>query len=167
MLEKEEDISNVKPYAQYAGFGNANDAFHPSSLSAEGNGPYLAMKAALDSANIESEKIDYINAHGTGTENNDESESRAMIRLFVKPPAFGSTKSNTGHTLGGAGAVEAVYSILSLVNNEGYPNLGFRHPIDSTQLEPIIQYSKLSINHIMSNSFGFGGNCTSIIFSKA
>jgi 3-oxoacyl-(acyl-carrier-protein) synthase len=167
VLEKEEDISNGKPYALYAGFGNANDAFHPSSLSAEGNGPFLAMKTALDNAKLETAEINYINAHGTGTENNDESESRAMIRLFGKPPAFGSTKSNTGHTLGGAGAVEAVFSILSLLNNEGYANLGFMHPIDSTQLEPLTEYSKRPINHVMSNSFGFGGNCTSIIFSKA
>jgi 3-oxoacyl-(acyl-carrier-protein) synthase len=167
VLEKEEDIGNRQPYAQYSGFGNANDSFHPSSLSAEGEGPFLAMKAALESANLETGEINYINAHGTGTENNDESESRAMIRLFENTPAFGSTKSNTGHTLGGSGAVEAVYSILSLVNNEAYPNLGFAQAIESTGLEPVRHYTKLSINHIMSNSFGFGGNCTSIIFSKA
>jgi 3-oxoacyl-(acyl-carrier-protein) synthase len=167
VLENEEDIHNRKPYAEYSGFGNANDAFHPSSLSPEGDGPFLAMKTALASAGLESGRINYINAHGTGTENNDESESRAMIRLFEKAPAFGSTKSNTGHTLGGAGAIEAVYSILSLVNGESYANLRFTHAIESTGLEPVRQHTKLPIDHVMSNSFGFGGNCTSLIFSKA
>jgi 3-oxoacyl-(acyl-carrier-protein) synthase len=167
ILEKEEDIQNSQPYAVYSGFGNTNDSFHPSSLSAEGEGPFLSMKDALTKAGLKPDQIDFINAHGTGTENNDESESRAMLRLFGKPPAFGSTKSNTGHTLGAAGAVEAVYSILSLVNGEAYANLGFTHPIDSTGLEPVRQYVKLDINHVMSNSFGFGGNCSSLIFSKA
>ena len=167
VLELEEDIHNRKAYAEYSGFGNANDAFHPSSLSAEGDGPFLAMKQALMNAGIQAGDIQYINAHGTGTENNDESESRAMIRLFGDPPVFGSTKSNTGHTLGGAGAVEAVYSILSLVNGEAYHSLGFSHSIESTGLEPLQQYTKMNIDHVMSNSFGFGGNCTSLIFSKA
>jgi 3-oxoacyl-(acyl-carrier-protein) synthase len=167
ILEKEEDIHNSQPYAVYSGFGNTNDSYHPSSLSAEGEGPFLSMKDALAKAGLNPDQIDFINAHGTGTENNDESESRAMLRLFGKPPAFGSTKSNTGHTLGAAGAVEAVYSILSLVNGEAYANLGFTHSIDSTGLEPVRQYFKLDINHVMSNSFGFGGNCSSLIFSKA
>jgi 3-oxoacyl-(acyl-carrier-protein) synthase len=90
-----------------------------------------------------------------------------MLRLFGNPPPFGSTKSNTGHTLGAAGAVEAVYSILSIVNGEAYPSLGFANPIDSTGLKPLSEFTNLAINHVMSNSFGFGGNCTSLIFSKA
>ena len=110
--------------------------------------------------------ISYINAHGTGTENNDETESRAMIRLFEKVPPFSSTKSFTGHTLGAAGAMEAVYSILSLVHQELYPSLSFHNPIPETGLTPVLHFTKRPMQHIMSNSFGFGGNCSTLIFSK-
>lgn len=166
LLEKEEDIAGKKIYAELTGYCNANDAFHPSSLSDIGDGPYNSMQGALISAGLDAAEIDFINAHGTGTENNDEVESRAMIRLFSNPPAFASTKGNTGHTLGAAGAIEAVYSILSLLHQEVYPNLHFNSPIPSTGLTPIQSYKKMPVNHIMSNSFGFGGNCSSLIFSK-
>ncbi len=167
VLEKEEDITNRKVYAQLKGYGNSNDAFHPSSISDQGDGPYLSMHDALSTAALQPSDINAINAHGTGTENNDETESRAMIRLFAEPPAFTSTKSYTGHTLGAAGAVEAVYTILTIIGQEVYPNLHFTSPIGSTQLLPVSTYKKMQINHAMSNSFGFGGNCTSLIFSKA
>ncbi len=167
VLEKEEDITNRKVYAQLRGYGNSNDAFHPSSISDQGDGPYLSMHDALSTAALQPSDISAINAHGTGTENNDETESRAMIRLFAEPPAFTSTKSYTGHTLGAAGAVEAVYTILNITGQEVYPNLHFTNPIESTQLRPVSAYKKMQINHAMSNSFGFGGNCTSLIFSKA
>lgn len=166
VLEREEDASGKKIYAEVKGYGNSNDAFHPSSTSAEGEGPYLSMKRALDIAGLLPADIDFINAHGTATENNDETETAAMLRLFDKAPAFASTKSYTGHTLGAAGAVEAVYSILSLQHQEVYPSLHFKDPIGATGLRPITQYEQRGINHVMSNSFGFGGNCTSLIFSK-
>ena len=167
LLEREEDIAGKKVYAELTGYCNANDAYHPSALSEHGDGPYLAMQGALKSAKLLPNNIDFINAHGTGTENNDEVESKAMIRLFKKPPAFASSKGNIGHTLGAAGAVEAVYSILSLIHQEIYPNLNFKTPIASTGLQPVDAYQKISLQHIMSNSFGFGGNCSSLIFSKA
>ena len=167
LLEKEEDIKGKKVYAELTGYCNANDAFHPSSLSDEGDGPYLSMQGALRSANLSPEQVDYINAHGTGTENNDEVESRAMIRLFKTPPAFSSTKSFTGHTLGAAGVVESLFSILSLANQEVYANLHFQNPVPSTGLIPVRSYKKMPLQHVMSNSFGFGGNCSSLIFSKA
>lgn len=166
VLEKEEDLHGKKIYAELTGYCNANDAFHPSSLSDEGDGPYLSMSGALALANLTPDKIDFINAHGTSTENNDEVESRAMIRLFEKPPAFASTKGNIGHTLGAAGAIEAVFSILSLINQEVYPNLHFKRAIPSTGLSPVQEYKKMPVKHVMSNSFGFGGNCSSLIFSK-
>ena len=125
------------------------------------------MREALDKASLQPDQIDYINAHGTGTENNDEVESRPMIRLFGKVPAFTSTKSNTGHTLGAAGAIEAVFSIFNLEYQEIYPALHFSEPISSTGLVPETAYRKREIAHVMSNSFGFGGNCTSLIFSKS
>jgi 3-oxoacyl-(acyl-carrier-protein) synthase len=166
ILEREEDLNGKKVYAELTGYGNSNDAYHPSSLSDEGNGPYLAMSEALKVAGLNSEAIDFINAHGTGTDNNDLCESAAMIRLFENVPAFASTKSNVGHTLGASGAVEAVYSILNITQNELYPHLNFKDPIQATQLVPLLAYQSKSIHHVMSNSFGFGGNCSSLIFSK-
>ncbi|HEY4155761.1 MAG TPA: beta-ketoacyl-[acyl-carrier-protein] synthase family protein, partial [Puia sp.] len=166
VLEREEDVQGKRAYAVFSGFGNSNDAFHPSSISPEGEGPYLSMKQALERAGLNAGEISYINAHGTGTENNDETESRAMQRLFGEPPPFASTKSFTGHTLGASGAIEAVYSILSLRHQELYPSLQFKAPIPSTQFVPVRHYREQEIQHVMSNSFGFGGNCTTLIFSK-
>ncbi len=88
------------------------------------------------------------------------------MRLFDKTPAFSSTKSFTGHTLGAAGAVEAIYAILNIVHQEVYPSLCFRTPIPETGLIPVLHFSKQEIHHVMSNSFGFGGNCSTLIFSK-
>jgi 3-oxoacyl-(acyl-carrier-protein) synthase len=167
VLEREEDIHNRKVYAEFSGWGNSSDAFHPSSLSDQGDGPFLAMKKATESAGLKAEDIGFINAHGTATENNDEVESRAMIRLFNRVPSFASTKSNTGHTLGAAGALEAVYSSLNLYHQEVYPALHFSNSISDTGLVPSQSYAEKDLQHVMSNSFGFGGNCTSLVFSKA
>lgn len=166
VLEREEDCAGKKVYAEVKGYGNTTDAYHPSSLSNEGEGPYLAMQAALSEAKLEPAEIDYINAHGTGTENNDLAESNAMLRLFGDVPAFTSTKSNTGHTLGAASAMGAVYSILSLVYKQVYPSLHFKNAIKETGLTPVLQQQKLQVKNVMSNSFGFGGNCSSLIFSS-
>jgi 3-oxoacyl-(acyl-carrier-protein) synthase len=167
VLEREEDVAGKKVYASLSGYCNANDAFHASSLSENGEGPYQAMKGAIAAAQLSASQVDYINAHGTGTENNDKVESIAMLRLFDKAIPFTSTKANIGHTLGAAGAIEAIYCILNLEGQEIYPGLHFKKPIEGTGLEPVKAYKKISLTHIMSNSFGFGGNCTSLIFSKA
>jgi len=166
VLEREEDCKGKKIYACLSGYGNKNDAYHPSSNSPDGTGPWLSMKDALDNSGLDAGDISYINAHGTGTENNDETESRAMLRLFGNPPPFSSTKSFTGHTLGAAGAIEAVYAILNLVHQEIYPSLSFHHPIPETGLIPVLHFAKQELRHVMSNSFGFGGNCSTLIFSK-
>lgn len=166
VLEREEDAAGQKVYAELSGYCNANDAYHPSSLSEQGDGPYLSMQGALAVAKLQPGDIDHINAHGTGTENNDEVESRAMIKLFGTPPPFVSSKANVGHTLGAAGAVEAVFSILSLEHKEVYPNLHFKEAIASTGLVPLNEYKKMPVKHVLSNSFGFGGNCTSLVFSR-
>ena len=89
-----------------------------------------------------------------------------LKRLFEKVPAFASTKSNIGHTLGAAGAIEAVYCILNLMHQEVYQNLRFEKAIEATGLTPVTGYQKMELEHVMSNSFGFGGNCSSLIFSK-
>ncbi len=167
VLEKEENTAGKKVYAALSGYCNTNDAFHPSSLSDEGNGPYLSMKGALEMAAIPAEQIDFINAHGTGTENNDLAESNAMRRLFNKVPAFASTKPQTGHTLGAAGAIEAVYSIMALQHQEIHAGLNFSEPMAATGLQPVTAYQKMPLRNVMSNSFGFGGNCTSLVFSEA
>lgn len=167
VLESEREVNNKKVYAELTGWGNTNDAFHPSSLSPMGEGPFAAMQEALNTAGLNAASIDYINTHGTGTENNDEVESKAMKRLFSAVPPFVSTKSNIGHTLGAAGAIEAIYSVLSIQHQEIYPSLGFDAPIPETGLTPSLTHKKASINHVMSNSFGFGGNCSALIFSKA
>jgi len=90
-----------------------------------------------------------------------------MIRVFGTVPPFGSTKSGTGHTLGAAGAIEAVYSILSLKEQQMFPQLRFSGPIPETALRPETILRSAPLQHVMSNSFGFGGNCTSLIFSKS
>jgi 3-oxoacyl-(acyl-carrier-protein) synthase len=167
VLEKESDVAGKKIHATLTGYCNANDAFHASSLSEEGEGPYRVMKDALSNAKLDAAEIDFINAHGTATENNDQVESVAMLRLFEKVPAFASTKSYTGHTLGAAGAVEALYCILNLTGQELFPGLHFKKPIPRLGLEPVQAHKKTPLTHIMSNSFGFGGNCSSLIFSKA
>lgn len=166
VLEREEDVQDRKIYAALTGYANSNDSYHPSSLSPEGDGPFLVMQQAIEKAGITAAEIDFINAHGTATENNDAVESTAMVRLFGSAPAFVSTKANTGHTLGAAGAVEAVYSVLSIHHGELYPATNFDTPIEGTQLVPITEYQQKPLKHVMSNSFGFGGNCSSLIFSK-
>jgi len=167
VLESEEVLGSKPVFGEVTGYGNSNDSFHPSSISDDGEGPYLSMKRALETAKLRADAIGYVNAHGTATENNDLTESRAMLRIFEKPPAFSSTKSYTGHTLGAAGAIEAVFSLLSLQNQELYPNLRFEEMIPDTGLTPVTNYRMQAIEHIMSNSFGFAGNCSSLIFSKS
>ena len=166
ILEKEEDAIGRNVYAALSGYCNANDAFHPSTLSETGEGPYRAMTGALKLAALTADHIGYINTHGTGTENNDEVEGKSMIRVFGKVPPFASSKSKIGHTLGGAAAIEAVFSILSLYNQEIYSSLNFNTAIESTGLKPIAESKKYSYENVMTNSFGFGGNCSSLIFSK-
>lgn len=167
VLESEEDAAGKTIYAEVKGYGNSNDAYHPSSTSPDADGPFLCMQRALQSAGLNASEIDFINAHGTATENNDETESIAMKRLFNMLPEFGSTKSYTGHTLGAAGAVEAVYSILNLHHQEVYASLNFNEAIKATQLIPVQEYANKELKYVMSNSFGFGGNCSSLIFGHA
>ncbi len=166
VLESEECATGKEVYAEVSGCGNANDAFHPSTTSDDARGPVLAMTEALREAALDSSDIGYVNAHGTGTQNNDFTESVGFLKVFGTVPPFNSTKSYTGHTLAAAGALEAVFSLLSMRNGELYPSLRCERPIDSFDFKPIGRFmSEVEIAHVMSNSFGFGGNCTSLIFS--
>ena len=158
-----------KPYALVSGYANANDAFHQTASSPEGTGSYLAMKNALNNAGIQPGEIDYINLHGTGTQNNDIAEGTAIQLLFDQSiPKMSSTKAYTGHTLGASGAVEAVYSILAIQQGIIFPNLRLQTPMKEFPFQPVTGFLRnQKIKSVMSNSFGFGGNCTSLIFSAA
>lgn len=169
VLESEEMVKkhNKKVLAYVAGYGNANDAFHQTASSENGEGNFLAMQKALKTADLIPEAIDYINAHGTATPNNDLSEGRALIRIFNgKVPEVSSTKPFTGHTLAAAAAIEAVYSILAIQHNIIFPNMNFSVPMEEFDLLPQTTLKEKSIQNVLSNSFGFGGNCSTLIFSK-
>ena len=170
VLESDEIVKkeNRDVLAYVTGYGNANDAFHQTASSENGDGAVMAMKKALKVAGLQAEHIDYVNAHGTATPNNDLSEGRAMLRIFGKGkvPEFSSTKAFTGHTLAVAGGVEAVYSILALRNNRIYPNLNFKSPMNEFDLLPETESKEKELKHVLSNSFGFGGNCSTLILSK-
>lgn len=158
---------NKAVLAYVKGYGNANDAYHQTASSANGDGATLAMQKALKTANLKPESINYINAHGTATSNNDLSEGRALIRVFGNTvPCFSSTKAYTGHTLAAAGAIEAVYSVLAIQNQVVFPNLNYQTPMKEFQLKPQLLFAKKEIQTVMSNSFGFGGNCSTVVFSK-
>jgi 3-oxoacyl-[acyl-carrier-protein] synthase-1 len=159
---------NLTSRALVAGFGNTNDAFHQTALSPEGKGSLAAMQSSLAMAGLRPQEVDYINLHGTGTLNNDASEGAAIKKLFGDvPPPMSSTKAFTGHTLGACGGIEAVFSVMALEKQCVFPNLRFQSPLPGIGLEPQKHFSRASNKYVMSNSFGFGGSCSSVIFSKA
>ncbi|HWV64632.1 beta-ketoacyl-[acyl-carrier-protein] synthase family protein [Chitinophaga sp.] len=161
--------AGLQPWCRFSGFANANDAFHQTASSPDGTGNYLAMKGALDMSGLQPQQIGYINLHGTGTQNNDVSEGIAINRLFAPHfPAMSSTKSFTGHTLGASGGIEAVFSALAVKEGIIYPNARFEHQMKELPFAPVTAFSAgHDLQHVMSNSFGFGGNCSSLVFSRA
>lgn len=167
VLESEAVADPNRIICEVTGYANANEAYHATASSSDGFGALLAMTAAIESASLHTSEISYINAHGTGTIINDLSEGRAIESLFGKEiPPVSSTKAFTGHTLGAAGAVEAVFSALALKYQLLLPCLNFSSPMPELSFTPVIQPASGKLNHVMSNSFGFGGNNTSLIFSK-
>ena len=171
VLESDEIIKkeNKKVLARVSGYGNANDAFHQTASSENGDGAFLAMEKAFQVSGLKPAQIDYINVHGTATPNNDLSEGRAIVRVFGENniPDFSSTKPFTGHTLAAAAAIEAVYSVLAIQNNVVFPNLNFKTPMEEFNMIPQTTLKQKNIEHVLSNSFGFGGNCSTVIFSKS
>jgi 3-oxoacyl-[acyl-carrier-protein] synthase-1 len=157
-----------KPKIILSGYCNANDAYHQTASSPDGIGSYLAMSGALKKAGLKPEDIDYINLHGTGTQNNDIAEGTAIKRLFDPHyPKMSSTKTFTGHTLGASGGIEAVFSVLALQHGIVFPNLRLQTPMADMSFVPertLVRNAE--VKHVLSNSFGFGGNCSSLIFSK-
>lgn len=167
VLESEQSLHDRggTAIAELVGYGNANDAYHQTASSPEGKGALLAMKKALKVAGVASDKIDYINAHGTGTANNDLSESHAIKEVFgAEVPAYSSTKAFTGHTLAAAGAIEAVFSLLAIQHQVAFPNLNFFNSMGVIK-PPVTTLTPMKIQYVLSNSFGFGGNCSSLIFA--
>lgn len=169
VMETEAHARQRKAHAicKLSGYGNACDAFHQTATSPNGEGAYLAMKQALESSGLQLGDIDYINAHGTGTGNNDECEGIAMMRIFGdQMPPVSSTKSYTGHTTSAAGGVESVISILALTHHFIPANLGYKTPIKGHSFRPVDHViDNVPLKHILTNSFGFGGNDSSCIFS--
>jgi len=168
VLESGECTGSRSVLCELSGYGNSTDAHHQTALSPEGTGPYLAMKMALERAGLKPGDISYINVHGTATINNDLSEGMGMLNLFRdKFPPFSSTKPFTGHLLAASGAVESVFSILSIQHDIIWENLNFTTPMKEFGFSPASRAIHGSgIQHVLSNSFGFGGNNTSLLFSK-
>ena len=165
--EKSRKSSGNEVLAKLSGWANANDAFHNTGTSPDGIGAQLAISKALMQADLSPSEIDYINAHGTATPNNDLSEYNAMNSVFQKSlPIFSSTKAFTGHTLAASGAIEAVFSLIALNKQVAFVNLNVEEVVDDCKA--ISRETKFKhIANVLSNSFGFGGNCTSLIFSEA
>jgi 3-oxoacyl-[acyl-carrier-protein] synthase-1 len=168
LLESEKLAQKKKVICELSGYGNSNDAHHLTAQSPDGEGVALAMELALKESGLNAKDISYINAHGTGSENNDLSEILGIEKVFGNhAPAFSSTKPFTGHTLGSSGSLEAVFSILSIQHQFIFPNLNFSNQMQETKLKPETNLIRSQqINHVQSNSLGFGGNNTSLIFSK-
>lgn len=170
VLETEEHAlaRGARPKAYLDGWGNACDAYHQTASSPEGEGAFLAMSKALASAGLQPSDIGYINAHGTGTPNNDESESRALFRLFGQQmPPVSSTKGFTGHTTSASGSIEAVFCLLAL--QEGFipGNPGFTTPFEGGIVPRTESALAPGLSHVLCNAFGFGGNDSSLLLSKA
>ena len=156
----------AKAEAYLDGYGNACDAFHQTASSADGEGAFRAMTQALERAGLKPSDIAYINAHGTGTPNNDSSESAAMRRVFGDAvPPVSSTKTFTGHTTSASGSIEAVICMLAMRNSFIPPNLNFSKASDC--VTPVAQLrTGVELQHVLCNSFGFGGNDSSLLLSN-
>ena len=157
----------VHALATLDGVANTCDAFHQTASSADGEGAFRAMRGALADAGLDPSEVDYINAHGTGTPNNDTSESAAMLRLFGdRVPPVSSTKAFTGHTTSASGAIETVICLLALRYGFLPVNLNWQHPMDNGIVPVRESRPPREIRHVLCNSFGFGGNDSSLLLSK-
>ena len=152
-------------HAWLTGYGNACDAFHQTASSDNGEGAYRAMTEALEMAQLKPEDIDYVNAHGTGTPNNDLSESAALKRVFAeKMPLISSTKAFTGHTTSASGSIETVICLLAMQHHFVPANLRWEHQIPDG-ITPTTGVKDVTLKHVVCNAFGFGGNDSSLILS--
>jgi 3-oxoacyl-[acyl-carrier-protein] synthase II len=155
-------------YAEVVGYGLSGDAYHVSAPEPEGEGAISCMSMAISDAGLKPEDIDYINAHGTSTKLNDESENKAVKAVFGEHAyklAISSTKSMTGHLLGGAGGIEAVYTVLTVHHGMVPPTINYETPDPLCDLDYVPNKArKAKVRAAMSNSFGFGGTNASLVF---
>ncbi len=168
LLEKEEDAiaRGADIIAVFSGYSNSNDAYHATAPSPDGSAAYRTMERALKKAKLEASDISYVNAHGTATDTNDAAESKAIQNMFGNTVPFSSTKPYTGHTLAAAGAIEAIFSIWALRNDTILPNLNFTTGMEDVSIRPATDITHRPLKNVLSNSFGFGGNNVSLVFSK-
>jgi 3-oxoacyl-[acyl-carrier-protein] synthase II len=157
-------------YAEMVGYGMSGDAFHMTAPSEDGDGAYRVMKAAIASAAITPEQVNYINAHGTSTPHNDRIETHAIKRAFgdhARKLAVSSTKSMTGHLLGAAGGLEAGIMALSVRHQMAAPTINLDHPDEGCDLDYVPHKSRaMKIDYALSNSFGFGGTNGALLFKR-
>ncbi|SIQ50322.1 3-oxoacyl-[acyl-carrier-protein] synthase II [Bosea sp. TND4EK4] len=157
-------------YAEVVGYGMSGDAYHITSPSEDGDGAYRCMQAALDRAGVTAGDLDYINAHGTSTPLGDEIELRAVERLLAnapKRPSMSSTKSATGHLLGAAGAIEAIFTVLAIRDQVAPPTINLDNPSVETDIDLVPHKPrKREIDYALSNSFGFGGTNASLVLRR-
>lgn len=154
--------------AEVAGYGISTDNHHLTQPHPSGEGPFQAMRRALESAELAPEAIDYINAHGTATTFNDATEGTAIARLYPHRPPVSSTKSMMGHSLGAAGAIEAVITLLAIRHEFLPPNINYENADPQWDLDIVANVSRpAQITHAMSNSFGFGGTNAAVILKKS
>jgi len=160
----------AKMYAEVIGYGLSGDAYHITSPPPDGDGGFRSMSAAMKRAGVSASDIDYINAHGTSTQVGDEIELGAVERLLgnvASKVSMSSTKSSTGHLLGAAGAIEAIFSILAIRDNIAPPTINLDHPSVETAIDLVpLTPRKREINIALSNSFGFGGTNASVIVQR-
>jgi 3-oxoacyl-[acyl-carrier-protein] synthase II len=156
--------------AEISGYGMSGDAHHITAPAADGDGAYRVMRAAIRNAQIEPEQIGYVNAHGTSTPLGDAIETRAMKRVFgehTKKIAVSSTKSMTGHLLGGAGGLEAGISVLALRDQALPPTINQENPDPECDLDYVPNHTrKADVEYALSNSFGFGGTNAALLFKR-
>ncbi|MBL6665007.1 MAG: beta-ketoacyl-ACP synthase II [Rickettsiales bacterium] len=160
----------AKIYAEVGGYGLSGDAYHMTAPETTGRGSTYAMKLALKHAGLNADDIDYINAHGTSTPLGDEIEVNAIKKVFgdhAYKLSMSSTKSSTGHLLGAAGAIEAVFSVLAIRDNIAPPTINLENPSESCDIDLVANKAKeKTINNVLSNSFGFGGTNACLVLKR-
>ncbi len=170
VLESEAALrkSGRSAIAELRGYANVNEAFHQTAASPDGAGACKAMHRAIEMAGLTPDDIDYIQAHGTGTENNDLAEGLAIQKLFGEnPPPFSSTKAYTGHTMSAAGGVEAAFCMIAFANDAIFPNINFSVQMKEIAVRPFTEVKHgAGLKNILSNSFGFGGAGSTLLFTK-
>jgi 3-oxoacyl-[acyl-carrier-protein] synthase II len=172
MLEEYEHAKarGARIYAEVVGFGMSGDAYHVTAPPEDGEGARKAMAGALTDAQLNPEQVQYVNAHATSTELGDRAETLAIRRAFGNAAdnlAVSSTKSMTGHLLGAAGAVEAIFSVLALCDQVAPPTINLHQPGEGCDLDYVPNTARrMSLNYTLSNSFGFGGTNGSLIFRR-